>query len=798
VAASVLAAAAAPAAWADDTGLRSFYTFDRQQLTDRSQVAVNVANGNVVLSAFDVRIAGTGLSLPVRRHYNSRDPARRGIFGRGWTSSAGADNTLVQESDGSRVWRGGSGEEFRFVPQSGGGFSQPPGLNGTLRESSDGTATITMNRSGLRLEFTAGSPRRLDRIVDRNGNTLRYAYGAKGVSTITDTQGRALTFAYDAAGDLRTITDVSGRQWSYSYGGDHYLTGYTDPEGKTTSFGYDGSGRINQINDPRGLVTRIGYDGSGRALSVTRVVDGTATNDVTTAYAYAAPSAACSSADHQTKTVVTDPRGQQTTYCSDADWRVRQATNALGHRSDTNYTPNGDMLDFSRFAGTANAETTSLTYELSGSAPTFNLLGGTGGAGETFALDYYAPSSTDPGQRYRPRRAEDAQGADTFFGYDSRGDLTDVKDSDTSVRNQATLAYNDNGTLRSATDGEGRATSFEYDAQGNLTRVVPQLPLGPTSYTYDGLSRVKTVTDGRGQTRTLTYDKLDRVVRIDFGHSGFFVYTFDPDGNLLRREDSAGNVSTYAYDALNRRTAERFPESKFNDYTYTKSSQLKTITDGSGTASYDYDAIDRVTTIVAPNTSGGTDAVSYRYDDSGTPRTRSQDLPGGVTQRVDRDKSGKITKVVSTGSAGQVLRSRSYRYDESASAGNKQRALIQSVTDEAGRTTSYTYSDEIDGVGRLLKARTVDAAGTLVEEFAYSYERPATAPARCAPPRRARPRPRTPTTPPTRSAGATAARRATAAARRRPGRPSSPTTPRATRPPAPRPPLTTPSVASTP
>jgi hypothetical protein len=36
---------------------------------------VNVANGNLLLHATDLRIRGTGLDFVLDRHYNSRKPA---------------------------------------------------------------------------------------------------------------------------------------------------------------------------------------------------------------------------------------------------------------------------------------------------------------------------------------------------------------------------------------------------------------------------------------------------------------------------------------------------------------------------------------------------------------------------------------------------------------------------------------------------------------------------------------------------------------------------------------------------
>jgi RHS repeat-associated protein len=159
---------------------------------------------------------------------------------------------------------------------------------------------------------------------------------------------------------------------------------------------------------------------------------------------------------------------------------------------------------------------------------------------------------------------------------------------------------------------------------------------------------------------------------------------------------------------------------------YDRSSNLATLTDPSGTVDYGYDDIDRVTSIVAPAATGsGTDTVTYAYADTPTPADPTTKVtatyPGGATQRIDRNASGRPTAIVAKNSGGTVLSSRTYAYTDASST---KRALIQSVTDEALAKTTYTYKDATAGedVGRLLKARTETSGGALIEEFAYLYD----------------------------------------------------------------------------
>lgn len=193
------------------TGVRSNLTFDEQRLNDRHGLAVNVANGNLVVRASDVRIAGrAGFDLQIARTYNGLGDDAPGTVGRRWALAPGLDTGMETLADGTRVWHGLIGEVWRFAPVSGGGFSSPAAINASLTVDAGGSATITEHRSGRRFEFGSGSPAKLESISDRNGNTISLSYSGGRLSTITDTQGRELVFAYDASGDLDTITDPTG------------------------------------------------------------------------------------------------------------------------------------------------------------------------------------------------------------------------------------------------------------------------------------------------------------------------------------------------------------------------------------------------------------------------------------------------------------------------------------------------------------------------------------------------------------------------------------------------------------
>jgi YD repeat-containing protein len=586
VAAGVPTIASASPETAAYLGAQQRHTLDEQALADRARLAVNVANGNLVVTFDDVRIKGRGLDLLLSRTYNGRSN-RNGQFGHNWTSSFGSDNGLGGLPSQSLTWTGQTGETYLFTKQPNGTYTSPPGVNAKLEDLSDGDARLTFNRSGTKLEFEADTSvsKRLSKAVDRNGNEITLGPSSLPTS-LTDTQGRQITFTYSTS-MVSTITDPTGRQWQYGYTGSN-LTSYTDLEGKLWTYHYDASNQLDRITDPRGNDTLIGYDTTDRVTSVTRKVDGTTANDVTTTYSYPAVTSPCTSPTHAFKTVVTNPRGKTTTYCADNDRQVLRARNALNQDTTSSYTPNGDISMFTELAGSGQPPQVTLAHN----ATTNNLTGGTMGGGESFARKYCGdagePTCASLGfatAPYVPTRSVDAEGADTLFGYDSRGNLTDVKDAPT-PRNKATLTYNPDGTLATATDGRGNQATFSYfstpaNQAGNLRTLTPPATtnpgaaLGSTLFTYDTLSRIRTVTDGRGVVTTYAYDTIDRVKSIATSGGGLsLAFTYDGNGNLTQRVASDTGTTTYGYDKLNRRTSELFPGTA-NGYGYDKRSNSR-------------------------------------------------------------------------------------------------------------------------------------------------------------------------------------------------------------------------------
>ena len=125
---------------------------------------------------------------------------------------------------------------------------------------------------------------------------------------------------------------------------------------------------------------------------------------------------------------------------------------------------------------------------------------------------------------YLPAAAIDPQGNRVDYTYDTPGNL--IQKKELNGWDTVSFSYNANGTLKDATDGRRTGNSrcpntaatycYGYDANGNRTSETPPAPMGVTTYAYDSLSRITSVTDGKNQTTSFTYNAFDQVTQVQF------------------------------------------------------------------------------------------------------------------------------------------------------------------------------------------------------------------------------------------------------------------------------------------
>lgn len=202
--------------------------------------------GNYTTEATDADVATVGPSLTVVRDYNSLDPRTAGAFGAAWSSvfdaraaeqynSAGAVASVnVTYPDGSVVGYG---------KNSDGSFTAPEGRFATLRSVTGGYTLTDKNDTLYTFTQSLGS-------------------GAYGITAVTDSSGRAVTFTW-SSGEITAMTSaVSGRAlhltWSTPSGAvhAHVTVVATDPAtpgnsaaALTWTYGYTGD-QLTSVCDP--------------------------------------------------------------------------------------------------------------------------------------------------------------------------------------------------------------------------------------------------------------------------------------------------------------------------------------------------------------------------------------------------------------------------------------------------------------------------------------------------------------------------------------------------------------------
>jgi RHS repeat-associated protein len=691
--------------WEPALGLAQKYRFESFELGATRNAHVNVANGNLVVQERDLAIKGTGLDATVERFYNSQ-AVYKFDFGNRWQAvPQTAARLYVQQPSGDVAYYRDGIEVY--TRNGDGSYTAPSGANKTLvKNSSDGTFTLTSNASSVKEKF--GTNGYLTATVDRNNNTISYFYDAAfNLIEMRDTQGRVTTFARNNKNRVHTVTDPSKqRVLSYTYKKasttieTDTLESYTDADGKKTQYDYASNGDLTGINDANNTKTAFVYDSSKRVIELEL-----ASNDPAEAKIW-------SFTYNAGNTVVTDANGKNTTYHYDTRGRVTKVVDALGKQRSTSYNSNSNVIDYTNASGG-----TPVAYDYSTDGRN-NLMKGTLPTGASGTLSYQ-----DTRFPYQSTSATDAQNNSVSYGYDNFGNLASTSSGDAASPVTTSATYNPNGTVKTVTDAKNKVTSYSYDSNGNLLTVTPPAPLGPTTYTYDLLSRVKTVTDGKNQKITYAYDKLDRVTS-ETGHDNTqVVYNYNPVGKKTARTlypaGGTKQVTTYSFDKVGQLRQEKFPDGRTNTYTYDPVGNLLTLTDAAGTVSYGYDPVNRNTTLTDPENK----TTTFGYDDDGN--RNSTTYPNGVVLAATYDESDRLKTIVSCPAGAAVcntdrpdaLTGFAYTYTDPVTGAD--RGLRQSMTNTVAKTTT-TYSYDL--LNQLKTALTRNAAGAQVDNREWTFD----------------------------------------------------------------------------
>ena len=332
----------------------------------------------------------------------------------------------------------------------------------------------------------------------------------------------------------------------------------------------------------------------------------------------------------------------------------------------------------------------------------------------------------------------DGLGVQSFFQYDSYGNLVNYTDGNgnarsmtytnngkisseqsvyggwydydypdvslTSVKERGGVAacteYYPDGSIKKTTDRYGKETVYSYDNMGRILSV--QSESRKTWYEYDSFNRIVKQVIGNSPDEntgvyyvTYEYSKNGRSVIATQGGKYKTVHELDAFGNITKQTDGNGNTKRYEYDtqnqliafydgyenkmsyeynALGKLSKTVFPDNAVTEYSFNYMGQLEKVTDSCGVV---YTAV---------------------YDKAG--RLKSEWTRADSEKTYEYDNGGRIVKVLC---GGEIVEAYTY--------GNNNR----SVTVKDGNGNDYLYS--YDAFGRLVKEKNRSG-----HELSYTYD----------------------------------------------------------------------------
>ena len=343
-------------------------------------------------------------------------------------------------------------------------------------------------------------------VSDPKGNTSMTMADVWGRSVgVHPPTGPDLSYSYDVLGQLKSATKGSGSSattTSIQYDNAGRKTDLSDPDMGDWHYSYDGAGNLKTQTDARNCETHLSYD------ALNRLTDKAYLNCPTTPavqYHYDEGGAAAFALGRRTS--MSDGSGS-TTWSYDARGRVWSETKTISG---------------------ASPFTTTTTYN----------------SADLPVTQQYPDNET------------------LTYAYDSAGNLLSLTGSQVYASG---MKYDEAARLKTLTLGDNLITrSFTYNpwntpttggllASLTATRVADQQALQSLSYDYDADGNIQSINNTiAGETSTYTYDALNRLTSVTISgggqNGGNEAFDYDPaNGNLLHKGPTTTTWQQYFYD----------------------------------------------------------------------------------------------------------------------------------------------------------------------------------------------------------------------------------------------------------
>lgn len=503
----------------------------------------------------------------------------------------------------------------------------------------------TVDADGVTVTSSYDGFDRTKAVTDGEGNVYNYSYNnvqntidlsLNGVSNVAD--NLLLTQKYDIFGNLtenivypdNIVENAVSELYEYDLTGN--VTAYTDPKGNITEYSYDSLGRLTETILPNGEKITSSYSSFGEAAfekvysssgdeKVSRATLRNEKGDVSMkffSYDKHLEKMNSYSADSAGRITSVNEGGTPKTYSYDHfnNTLVATAGESQIHRR---YTMFGEALSIE-----VNEKTSHNQYGYDGVGRVT-----TKRQDSEYRVDYtYTGADRLSAAKILSNRTEQ-------YTYTQGGNL----DTITTENKTYNYDYYDTGLIKSITYPNGIVTEYEYDNVGHVTSMSTtknNTVINNFEYEYDANGNVVSETRNGAET-TYSYDSLDRLISVTYNNS---------------------TSVSYEYDALNNRTKETYSNGDVKDYVYNSSYQLEAVKEnGVITDTYTYNDVGAVVTHnekiftydewdKLSSYSDGTDTYTYKYDANGIRTQKNNktyviDINNNVV--AETDNTGTVT-----------------------------------------------------------------------------------------------------------------------------------------------------------
>jgi RHS repeat-associated protein len=482
-----------------------------------------------------------------------------------------------------------------------------------------------------------------------------------------------------------------------------------------TTYGYSAIGKLTQKTDPTGLITQINYDNLGNptAVIVDPVTDANPHESITTVFAYDSVGNIVS---------LTDPRSKTHTGTYDALRRLTSYTAPTSTGVSTTWTYNVDGLitSISRANG-ANPSVTSYTYWPTGRVKTM-----TDPDNRVSRYDYDAAN--------RLTYTTDAELRRTLKVYNAASEVIEDRRGIGTPNEQAyaTFTYTLNGKQATIKDARNNQTSYTYDGLDRLKITTMPDTTSEEVLEFDLVDNVRQKRTRGGQTIVNEYDHLHRLathsVPQAVGSPLVTTYNYDLAGRTLNVYDTAGQGLEYVLDSAKRvksvaQTAPNITGTRMVSYVLDKAgNKLRANWPDGYYVLYQFDDINRMTTV----TENGTFILAaYVWD----PLSRRASLAYGnnTTQSYSYSKAGDLETHTHTlsGTSNTWTNSYTKAHQLLSEAASNAAWVFQPAVNE---TTSYGNANNLNQYVSVTHASNpsttlyYDGNGNLIDDGAWDFE----------------------------------------------------------------------------